>query len=54
MKCTQTKDVQTFFERAATDRDTMRLSNYDGCVIERMAAACPRNFTILRYSSYVK
>ena len=32
------KDVQAFFERVATDWDTMRLSYYDDRVIERMAA----------------
>ncbi len=32
------KDVQKFFERVATDWDTMRLAYYDERVIERMAA----------------
>jgi len=32
------KGVQEFFERVATDWDTMRLSYYDERVIERMAA----------------
>jgi hypothetical protein len=32
------KDVQTFFERVATDWDTMRLAYYDERVIERMAS----------------
>jgi ubiquinone/menaquinone biosynthesis C-methylase UbiE len=32
------KDVQTFFERVATDWDTMRLAYYDKRVIERMAS----------------
>jgi len=37
MKDTRAKDVQAFFERVAGDWDTMRLSYYDGRVIERMA-----------------
>lgn len=37
MKDTQARDVQEFFERVAGDWDTMRLSYYDGRVIERMA-----------------
>lgn len=37
MKDTRARDVQAFFERVATDWDTMRLSYYDGRVIERMA-----------------
>ncbi len=37
MKDTRTKDVQEFFERVASDWDAMRLSYYDGRVIERMA-----------------
>ena len=32
------RDVQEFFERVATDWDTMRLSYYDELVIEKMAA----------------
>jgi len=32
------RDVQEFFERVATDWDTMRLSYYDERVIEKMAA----------------
>jgi ArsR family transcriptional regulator len=32
------KDVQEFFERAATDWDAMRLAYYDERVVERMAA----------------
>ncbi len=32
------KGVQEFFERVATDWDTMRLSYYDERVIEKMAA----------------
>ena len=32
-----TKDVQAFFERVATDWDTMRLAYYDESVIEKMA-----------------
>ena len=31
------KDVQAFFERVATDGDTMRLAYYDERVIEKMA-----------------
>jgi ArsR family transcriptional regulator len=31
------KEVQAFFERVATDWDTMRLAYYDERVIERMA-----------------
>jgi ubiquinone/menaquinone biosynthesis C-methylase UbiE len=31
------KDVQAFFERVATDWDTMRLAYYDESVIEKMA-----------------
>ena len=31
------KDVQAFFERVATDWDTMRLAYYDERVIEKMA-----------------
>ena len=38
MKGTRAKDVQEFFERVATDWDTMRLAYYDERVIERMAA----------------
>lgn len=38
MKDTRAKDVQEFFERVATDWDTMRLAYYDERVIERMAA----------------
>ena len=37
MKDARAKDVQAFFERVATDWDTMRLSYYDGRVIEKMA-----------------
>lgn len=37
MKDTRAKDVQAFFERVATDWDTMRLFYYDGRVIEKMA-----------------
>ncbi len=37
MKDTRTRDVQEFFERVAGDWDQMRLSYYDGRVIERMA-----------------
>jgi ubiquinone/menaquinone biosynthesis C-methylase UbiE len=37
VKDTKAKDVQEFFERVATDWDTMRLSYYDGRVIEKMA-----------------
>ena len=33
------KDVQTFFERVATDWDTMRLAYYDERVIEKMREA---------------
>ena len=36
MKDTRATDVQAFFERVAGDWDTMRLSYYDGRVIERM------------------
>ena len=38
VKDTRAKDVQAFFERVATDWDTMRLAYYDERVIERMAA----------------
>ena len=38
VKNTRAKDVQEFFERVATDWDTMRLAYYDERVIERMAA----------------
>jgi ubiquinone/menaquinone biosynthesis C-methylase UbiE len=38
MKDTRAKDVQEYFERVATDWDTMRLSYYDERVIEKMAA----------------
>jgi hypothetical protein len=38
VKDTRAKDVQEFFERVATDWDTMRLAYYDERVIERMAA----------------
>jgi ubiquinone/menaquinone biosynthesis C-methylase UbiE len=31
------KDVQEFFERVASDWDTMRLAYYDESVIEKMA-----------------
>ncbi len=34
------KEVQAFFERVATDWDTMRLAYYDERVIEKMAAVC--------------
>ena len=37
MNDTRTKDVQKFFERVASDWDAMRLSYYDGRVIEKMA-----------------
>jgi len=37
MKDTRTRDVQEFFERVAGDWDQMRLSYYDGRVIDRMA-----------------
>ena len=37
MKDTRTRDVQEFFERVAGDWDQMRLSYYDGRVIEKMA-----------------
>ena len=37
MKDTRSRDVQEFFERVAGDWDQMRLSYYDGRVIERMA-----------------
>jgi ubiquinone/menaquinone biosynthesis C-methylase UbiE len=37
MKNTSSKDVRRFFERVATDWDTMRLVYYDERVIERMA-----------------
>ncbi len=37
MKEMKAKDVQEFFERVAGNWDTMRLSYYDGRVIERMA-----------------
>jgi ubiquinone/menaquinone biosynthesis C-methylase UbiE len=37
MKNTRSKDVQRFFERVATDWDTMRLAYYDERVIEKMA-----------------
>ena len=37
MKDTRSGDVQAFFERVAGDWDQMRLSYYDGRVIERMA-----------------
>jgi ubiquinone/menaquinone biosynthesis C-methylase UbiE len=33
----QAKDVQAFFERVASDWDTMRLAYYDERVIEKMA-----------------
>ena len=38
MKDTTAKDAQEFFERVATDWDTMRLAYYDERVIQRMAA----------------
>lgn len=34
------KEVQAFFERVATDWDTMCLAYYDEAVIEKMAAVC--------------
>jgi ArsR family transcriptional regulator len=34
------KEVQAFFERVATEWDTMRLAYYDERVIEKMAAVC--------------
>jgi len=37
MKNMRSKDVQRFFERVATDWDTMRLAYYDERVIEKMA-----------------
>jgi ubiquinone/menaquinone biosynthesis C-methylase UbiE len=37
VKNTRAKDVQRFFERMATDWDTMRLAYYDERVIEKMA-----------------
>ena len=37
MKNMRAKDVQRFFERMATDWDTMRLAYYDERVIEKMA-----------------
>ncbi len=37
MKNTSSKNVRRFFERVATDWDTMRLAYYDERVIERMA-----------------
>jgi len=37
MKNMRSKDVQRFFERVATDWDTMRLAYYDEHVIEKMA-----------------
>lgn len=37
MKDTRSGDVQAFFERVAGDWEQMRLSYYDGRVIERMA-----------------
>lgn len=37
MKDMKAKDVQEFFERVATDWDTMRLAYYDERVIEKMA-----------------
>jgi ubiquinone/menaquinone biosynthesis C-methylase UbiE len=37
MKDMRAKDVQRFFERVATDWDTMRLAYYDERVIEKMA-----------------
>lgn len=37
MKDMRAKDVQEFFERVATDWDTMRLAYYDERVIEKMA-----------------
>jgi ubiquinone/menaquinone biosynthesis C-methylase UbiE len=36
MKYMRSKDVQRFFERVATDWDTMRLAYYDERVIEKM------------------
>jgi len=36
MKDTRARDLQEFFERVADDWDQMRLSYYDGRVIERM------------------
>jgi ubiquinone/menaquinone biosynthesis C-methylase UbiE len=38
VKNTRARDVREFFERVATDWDTMRLAYYDERVIERMAA----------------
>jgi ubiquinone/menaquinone biosynthesis C-methylase UbiE len=38
VKDTRAKDVQEFFERMATDWDTMRLAYYDERVIERLAS----------------
>ena len=32
------KEVQAFFEKVATDWDTMRLAYYDERVIEKMAS----------------
>jgi len=42
------KDVQAFFERVATDWDTMRLAYYDERVIERMAevSGADRSMTV--------
>ena len=37
MEGMRAKDVQEFFERVATDWDTMRLAYYDERVIEKMA-----------------
>ena len=37
LKNTSSKDVRRFFERVATDWDTMHLAYYDERVIERMA-----------------
>ena len=37
VKNMRSKDVQRFFERVATDWDTMRLAYYDERVIEKMA-----------------
>ncbi|HEX2182507.1 MAG TPA: class I SAM-dependent methyltransferase [Rubrobacteraceae bacterium] len=37
------KEVKEFFERVATDWDTMRLSYYDERVIEKMADLCGAN-----------
>jgi hypothetical protein len=37
MKNMRSMDVQRFFERVATDWDTMRLAYYDERVIEKMA-----------------